>query len=111
MYLAGRLESVSLPYNQPMIHIVGVCPFCEVGSQAFRRCSDGTTIVVACNECSDVWMDPAYLDQAHVVVPDHRKLILPGTTLGLDGGAAGWATIEEIGRKGGARYITRSAER
>lgn len=88
-----------------MKYRAGVCPFCEVGSQVFRRCDDGATVVVMCDECGDVWMDPAKLDKAHLGAIDRETSGIPGTELYLYGGDAGWATLEEIERGGWAGFI------
>lgn len=59
-----------------MISIKGACPVCGVGAIGFRLCSDGTTLVVMCDECDSIWTslrsvgpeNPIYLEAAGFLV-------------------------------------------
>ena len=100
-------------YNAAMVQISimyrvqGYCPFCRSGGIGFRRCSDGTTIVLMCEECEALWMDPARRDVDDLVFPAPSGYEVPGMTcsIGDDVGVAGWATREQIARLGWEGYI------
>ena len=93
------------------LHIAGSCPCCHNGSQIFRRCDDGATLVVMCAECNAVWLDPADLGAGRARGTGVHTFEITGTALRVGGGAAGWATREELERAGWAGSIVRSVER
>ena len=88
-----------------MFYVKGVCTYCEAGQVGFRRCSDGVTIVLMCDECDFVWLHPQSLDLKDAVFPDMNTSKVPGTNHSVGGGAAGWATRAEVERAGWQSYI------
>ncbi|CAN7744941.1 MULTISPECIES: hypothetical protein [unclassified Variovorax] len=42
-----------------MLIVLAECPICRNGLIGIRRCSDGSTLVLMCDECESVWADPA----------------------------------------------------
>lgn len=88
-----------------MFYLRGQCPHCEYGQLGFRRCSDGATIVLMCDECDFVWLDPDHRTLDDAAFPDMDTSKVPGTNLAVGGGAAGWATRDEVARAGWQAYI------
>jgi hypothetical protein len=37
------------------------CPICINGLIGIRRCSDGKSLVLMCDECESVWLDPKHI--------------------------------------------------
>jgi hypothetical protein len=75
----------------------------------FRRCDDGKTLVLMCDECDAVWLDPTDLRMESVLYPGVHTFEIPGLPYKLDGGAAGWATRAEVERAGWQGYIKSEA--
>ena len=88
-----------------MLYVEGICPSCDRGLLGFRRCDDGTTLVLMCDECDAVWLDPANLTSETVRYPRVHSLEIPGLPYRPDGGAAGWSTRAEVERAGWQGYI------
>jgi hypothetical protein len=93
--------------NSIMYRVQELCPVCRNGAIGFRRCSDGTTIVLMCEECEALWLDPARRGRNEVMFPESPGFEVPGMTcsIGDDDGVAGWATREQIARLGWEGYI------
>jgi hypothetical protein len=79
---------------------------CGAGNVAFRRCSDGTTIVLMCDECGSVWLDPKTVTAESVLNPKAPGFQVPGLSCAVGGGHAGWATASEILRVGWSEIIS-----
>lgn len=88
-----------------MLYVQGTCPFCEAGGFVFRRCADGQTIVLACDECDSVWLHPDRLGTDAAYYPDLHTGELRELNLSVGGGATGWATRAEVERAGWQGYI------
>jgi hypothetical protein len=88
-----------------MLYLEGVCPSCEGGSLGVWRCSDGTTLVLMCDECYAVWLEPTDLTIEAARFPGVHTFEIPGLPLKLGGGAAGWATRDQVERAGWQGYI------
>jgi hypothetical protein len=88
-----------------MFYMEGHCGFCRHGDVGFQRCSDGLTIVLMCDECDAVWLDPAHRETAQALIPSMATSELPGTPYAVAGGAAGWATLAEIEKAGWQAYV------
>jgi hypothetical protein len=80
-----------------VIYISAPCPLCgEAGVIGFLRTSDPERIVLSCDECSSIWIDPENitLDSAlGATGPDHKVRPFEFTTI-FPG--SGWATKTEI---------------
>jgi hypothetical protein len=88
-----------------VLYLEGLCTHCEAGQLGFRRCSDGKTIVLMCDECDFVWFDPARRTLEDSVFPDMSTFQVPGSPCSIGGGAAGWATRAEVERAGWQAFI------
>ena len=88
-----------------MMYVQEVCPLCEAGLIAFRRCHDGVTFVLMCDEYDSVWLHPDHRSAADAHVPAVFSFQVPGTTCAVGGGAAGWATRAEVERAGWQAHI------
>jgi hypothetical protein len=75
------------------------CPVCGAGTRGFRLCSDKKTIVVMCDECDSVWLDPSHVTASKVIHPDSATGLISSLKCGIGMGSR-WATREEIERAG-----------
>ena len=88
-----------------MLYLKGQCVCCQAGMLGIWRCDDGATLVLMCDECQAVWLDPAELSIDVVKYPDNRTFEIPGTDRKLGGGDSGWATRNDVARVGWSRYV------
>jgi len=58
-----------------------------------------------CDECDFAWLEPERRTLDDSVFPDMHTFEIPGTTLAVGGGSAGWATRAEVERAGWAVYV------
>jgi hypothetical protein len=92
-----------------MFHVEGICPFCHGGSVGFRRCSDGKTIVLMCDECEAVWLDPEHRTAGDALFPHSGSFEVPGLGVSIGGDRAGWATRAEVESAGWQEHVFRDA--
>ena len=88
-----------------MLYVEDNCPSCDAGLLGFRRCDDGKTLVVMCDECYAVWLDPTDLTIEAARFPGIDTGEIPGLSLHIGGSAAGWAARAEVERAGWQGYI------
>ena len=86
-----------------MLYVKG-CPDCNAGELGIWRCNDGT-LVVMCDECNALWLDPTDLTIETLRYPGINSFEIPGVPYKVGGGAAGWATRAEVERVGWQGYI------
>ena len=79
---------------------------CGDGCVGIWRCSDNKTLILRCDECYASWLNPEDVSTGVPVSVNHPDDILPGTSLHVFGGRAGWATREEIEKAGWMRFVT-----
>lgn len=79
-----------------MISIKSICPFCEQGARRFYKCSDNKTLVLLCDECDSIWLDPTKTDEQEAIFASAPDYKIPGLQCALFGEAADWATESEI---------------
>lgn len=80
-----------------MFYASPVCPACGGGVVGFRKCSDGKTLVLVCDECNAVWVHPNGITADTAVFPsspDFRIQDLDCSIAATNGSC--WATLEEI---------------
>jgi hypothetical protein len=88
-----------------MLYVEDNCASCNAGLLGFRRCGDGKTLVVMCDECDAVWLDPTDLTIEAARFPGIDSGEIPDLPFNIGGGAAGWVTRAEVERAGWQGYI------
>ena len=92
-----------------MFYLKENCSVCGDGLLGFLLCSDDKTVVVMCEECCSVWLSPDELEQPPIVT-EAPKFLLPESDVSISGGAATWASLQEIYASGMRRYASRDRE-
>ena len=80
-----------------MFYASPLCPVCKGGAVGFRKCSDGKSVVLVCDECGAVWLHPGQITAETALYPsspDFRIEAL-GCSIAASSGSR-WATLEEI---------------
>lgn len=89
-----------------MIVAQNFCPFDgPYGQIGFRLCSDGKTIVLMCDECDAVWLDPQNLEGESFLSLQSSDFIVPGTDCSVRFPESRWATRDEIVNFGWEKFI------
>lgn len=88
-----------------MLYRQKTCPICRYGSVGFYICSDSTTLVLLCDECHSVWLDPQEVREDNALDPAAPDFILPGHECSMQPPHARWATREEVHKQGWSNYI------
>src|ERR1700730_292949 len=93
-----------------MFHISTFCPFDSTASfpagvVGFWRCSDGTTLVLMCDECNAVWLDPTSVTSESALFPSSPDFIVDSLGISLRAPKTGWAEREEITTAGWEGFI------
>lgn len=83
-----------------MLYIAKVCPICEQGGIGFRRCSNGMTVVLMCDECESVWPSPGHVEKGNALFPSLQDFKVAEINCAIGGGKAGWATADEVFQAG-----------
>ncbi len=81
------------------------CPICLTGGRGFLLGSDHKTIVIMCDECEAMWLDPRNLDVAEIVDVEPPEFLLPDGSCSVAMPKARWATREEIDAIGWGHLI------
>lgn len=84
------------------------CPCCGEGQVGFRRCSDGETLVLLCEQCALVWLHPARLSAKTAqdpLSPEFRR-----RHPGVDLRNSRWATAAEVEAWGWSAYLLKPAD-
>lgn len=81
------------------------CSVCIDGMLGFRRCSDGKTLAMMCDECDSVWLGPEFTSELPIVTRS-PEFLLPNSAISIVGGPAGWASLEEIVQAGFGRFAS-----
>ena len=81
------------------------CPICGFGNLGLRLCDDAVTVVVMCDECDAVWLDPRHLpsDAALYPQPPRFEVLDGGPSVGRPGSR--WAELHDAARAGVSEYI------
>ena len=81
------------------------CPICSAGLRGFRLCSDGVSVVLMCDECDAVWLDPARVDASEVVYPEPPEFLVEGRECSIAAPPGQWATRTQIDAAGWAEFV------
>lgn len=79
-----------------MFYVATQCPICCAGAIGFRKCSDGTTMVLMCNECDAVWKSPDRISADSAVFPAAPEFVVEETGCSVAAPGATWAEQQEI---------------
>lgn len=79
-----------------MFYIETRCPICKDGVIGFRGCTPGIQIVLMCDECDAVWLDPNTISSAIALSLQGPDFSVPGWNCTIRSPLARWATREEI---------------
>lgn len=91
------------------IYIHNPCTRC--GSNiGFWICGDGTTMVLRCERCEKVWLDPSKVSSPNVNRKNEVEYVSPTTIPTFRRGVSRWATPEEIQAKGWNEWIAPSLQ-
>lgn len=88
-----------------MFFIKDSCPVCRTGTLGVRRCADGKSLVVMCDECETVWKSPALISTANALDAAPPNFEVAELNIAIAGGSAEWAGHEEISAKGWGAYV------
>jgi hypothetical protein len=79
-----------------MLYVKVGCPICIHGVIGIRRCSDGSTLVLMCDECEAVWLDPTQLSPGSALDAGPPDWTVGNTGAAVAGGKADWASRADI---------------
>ena len=88
-----------------MLYVQIGCPVCRTGVIGIRRCADGKSLVLMCEECETVWASPDRLDGANALEAEPPGFTVEQLGVAIAGGSAGWATEAEIASKGWSKAV------
>ena len=88
-----------------MLYIKKHCPFCKTGDIGFRMCSDGSTIVLMCDECESIWFSPGEIEIDTMVFSSPPEFLVPTLDCSALAGESRWATRDEVEAMGWAEHI------
>ncbi len=88
-----------------MFFIQDGCPVCRAGVIGIRRCADGHSLVVMCDECETVWASPSLISASNALDAEPPDFAVAELDVAIAGGSAGWAAREEVAAKGWAQYV------
>jgi len=80
-----------------MFYALSRCPVCKGGAVGFRKCSDGRTIVLVCDECDATWLhaDGITVKTAEFLSSPAFRIERLGCSIATSSGSR-WATLQEI---------------
>ena len=88
----------------------GVCPICGGGIVGIRRSSEASRLVLMCDECQAVWLDPGDNGPEAALFPEGPDFMVPGSTFSIASPASRWASRGEVVAAGWADYVTGEGE-
>lgn len=88
-----------------MLLVADPCPICGTGNVGFRRCDDGQTVVLTCDECDAVWLGPREIEGDTALFPSAPGFVVPGLKCSTGGQLSGWATRDEVSKAGWSSFI------
>jgi hypothetical protein len=88
-----------------MLFVSDECPICRTGIIGIRRCADGETLVLLCDECERVWESPRLISKSNALDPEPPEFVVRKLGVSIAGGSAAWATKEEVTAAGWADYV------
>jgi len=86
-----------------MLFVRDICPICEHGAVGFVFCADTADMILMCDECDSVWLDPTTTTDQAAQFTEPPDFIVPGLPCSLL--RSRWATRQEIAQRGWADHI------
>jgi hypothetical protein len=83
-----------------MLYVQIGCPVCRAGVIGIRRCADGKSLVLMCDECETVWASPESIDSSNALEAEPPSFVVQQLGVAIAGGAAGWASAEDVAAHG-----------
>lgn len=80
-----------------------VCPICQHGQIGFRKCADSEYIVLMCDECDSIWLEPNTVRSDNVIYTEPPHFIVPMLDCSILNST--WASRDDIYKKGWKNYI------
>jgi hypothetical protein len=93
-----------------MYYTDGSCPICSNGAIGFRKCSDGRTIVLMCDECNAVWLRPDAIKQEAAIYPSAPDYIVSAVGCSIASPNASWAELHDIKAAGWEKFVAGHGE-
>jgi hypothetical protein len=88
-----------------MVYVKVGCPVCQTGVLGIRRCSDGRSLVVMCDECEAIWESPKDLGTGAVLEAEPPAFWIEQLGVAIAGDAAGWASEAEVATNGWSSFV------
>ena len=88
-----------------MISIKKTCPVCDSGPITFRKCSDGKTIILFCEECELLWENPEQISSDKILELEDHNGKISGKEIYAFGPKTDWASKDEIINQGWEKFI------
>src|SRR5689334_22325122 len=80
-----------------MVFIEPSCPICTTGTIGFRLCSNRLRMVLMCDECNSVWLDPATIQAENAHYPKPPNFVVPITVdCSISKPLSQWASRDEV---------------
>jgi hypothetical protein len=80
-----------------MFYASPLCPVCKGGAVGFRKCSDGKTIVLTCDECNAVWFSVDKITEEAATYPSSPDFHIEALNCSIASAfGSRWAVLEEI---------------
>lgn len=87
-----------------MPYVTESCPICLTGDIRFQLFSDHYSVVLMCDECDSVWLNPQGLNSTHVAYPQPPEFVV-APHCSIASPRSRWATREEVAEAGWSGYI------
>lgn len=81
------------------------CAFCEqYGHLLFLYCEDKDVVILRCDECQTIWLDPEAIHEHNFILIKRSGQIIPEVGCSIQN--SHWATREEVAALGWDKYIS-----
>ncbi len=88
-----------------MFFVQTVCPMCTTGKVGFRRCAPGLHIVLMCDDCNSVWLQPDGVFADTALYPQAPDFVVPTLHCSIRRPLSDWARREEIAQAHWEQFI------
>lgn len=88
--------------------MIDTCPICAQGQIGFRKCANSPQIVLMCDECDSVWLDPDSVTANNVIYLESPNFEIPLQNCSMINSR--WATRDEVCQRGWEKYCGRDGK-